>query len=71
MYSFIFGFQRFVWCPKWTPASRSSFIETSGVVVVGFGVVVKYGLLIQTRRPVWPPGLAGLPPRRERQARDG
>jgi len=23
---FIFGFQRFVWCPKWTPASSSSFI---------------------------------------------
>src|SRR5437773_10891381 len=23
---FILGFQRFVWCPKWTPASRSSFI---------------------------------------------
>src|SRR5512134_3862678 len=28
MYSFIFGFHRLVWCPKWTPASRSSFIET-------------------------------------------
>src|SRR5512137_2819828 len=27
MYGFIFGFQRFVWCPKWTPASRSCFIE--------------------------------------------
>src|SRR5512135_80184 len=26
MYFFIFGFQRFVWWPKWTPASRSSFI---------------------------------------------
>ena len=27
MYGFIFGFQRLVWCPKWTPASRSCFIE--------------------------------------------
>ncbi len=26
MYSFIFGFQRFVWWPKWTPASSRSFI---------------------------------------------
>src|SRR5687768_9236505 len=25
MYCFIFGFQRFVWCPKWTPASSKSF----------------------------------------------
>src|SRR5262252_3120634 len=25
MNSFIFGFQRFVWCPKWTPASSRSF----------------------------------------------
>src|ERR1043165_8278554 len=25
MYGFIFGFQRFVWCPKWTPASSKSF----------------------------------------------
>src|SRR6476659_6362564 len=25
MNGFIFGFQRFVWCPKWTPASSKSF----------------------------------------------
>src|SRR5262249_34827669 len=25
MKGFIFGFQRFVWCPKWTPASSRSF----------------------------------------------
>src|SRR5687768_3391483 len=25
MYCFIFGFQRLVWCPKWTPASSKSF----------------------------------------------
>src|SRR5262245_7656184 len=29
MYSRIFGFHRFVWWPKWTPASRSSFIVTA------------------------------------------
>src|SRR3954454_724259 len=29
MYGFIIGFQRRVWGPKWTPASRSSFILTS------------------------------------------
>src|SRR5215211_5308975 len=29
MYSFIFGFHRFVWCPKWTPASKRSFIATA------------------------------------------
>ena len=28
MNSFIFGFQRLVWCPKWTPASSSSFMLT-------------------------------------------
>src|SRR5580700_9542434 len=26
MYSFILGFQRLVWCPKWTPASSNSFM---------------------------------------------
>src|SRR5207249_2662903 len=26
MYSFIRGFQRLVWCPKWTPASSNSFM---------------------------------------------
>ena len=26
MYGFIFGFQRLVWWPKWTPASSSCFI---------------------------------------------
>src|SRR5581483_2323795 len=26
MNGFIFGFQRLVWCPKWTPASNKSFI---------------------------------------------
>src|SRR6478752_4835323 len=30
MYGFIFGFQRCVWWPKWTPASRSWRIDKSG-----------------------------------------
>src|ERR1700716_3808061 len=30
IYSFIFGFQRLVWCPKWTPASSNSFIDMAG-----------------------------------------
>jgi hypothetical protein len=29
MKRFIFGFQRRVWWPKWTPASRSSLMETT------------------------------------------
>src|SRR3954454_1760959 len=32
MKRFIFGFQRRVWWPKWTPASSSSFMETTGMV---------------------------------------
>src|SRR3954467_8546950 len=31
MKRFIFGFQRRVWWPKWTPASSSSFMETTGM----------------------------------------
>src|SRR5688572_27981643 len=30
MYSFIFGFQRFVWCPKCTPAASRSLIAIPG-----------------------------------------
>src|SRR5919106_2460685 len=33
MNRFIFGFQRRVWWPKWTPASRSSRIETTDMRV--------------------------------------
>src|SRR5207237_1348482 len=29
IYGFILGFQRFVWCPKCTPASSSDFMLTS------------------------------------------
>src|SRR6185436_9827032 len=33
MYSFIFGFHRFVWWPKCTPASSRSFIAIPGNLV--------------------------------------
>src|SRR6187401_3785731 len=36
MYFFIFGFQRRVWWPKWTPASSRSFIATS-LITLSFG----------------------------------
>src|SRR5437867_4283258 len=32
MYFCILGFQRLVWCPKWTPASSSSFIVSAAIV---------------------------------------
>src|SRR2546430_11010583 len=34
MKRFIFGFQRRVWCPKWTPLSRSWRIVTTAMVVL-------------------------------------
>src|SRR5688500_13303959 len=36
MYFFIFGFQRRVWWPKWTPASSRSFMVTS-LIRLSFG----------------------------------
>src|SRR6185295_10988084 len=36
MYSFIFGFQRFVWWPKCTPASSRSFIAIPGKLPPSF-----------------------------------
>ena len=38
MKRFIFGFQRRVWWPKWTPASRSSFMETTATGETPFGL---------------------------------
>jgi hypothetical protein len=32
MNRFILGFQRRVWCPKWTPASSSCFMVTTAVM---------------------------------------
>src|SRR6266487_4098216 len=34
MYRFIFGFQRRVWCPKWTPASKSCRMVTTAKVIL-------------------------------------
>ena len=34
MYGFIFGFQRLVWWPKWTPASSRSFIAIAFKLLV-------------------------------------
>src|SRR5215211_8347531 len=31
MYRFILGFQRRVWCPKWTPESSSCFMVTTAM----------------------------------------
>jgi hypothetical protein len=31
MKRFIFGFQRRVWCPKWTPLSSSCFMLTTAM----------------------------------------
>ena len=36
MYGFIFGFQRLVWWPKWTPASNRSFIAIAFKLTVSF-----------------------------------
>ncbi len=38
MYSFIFGFQRFVWWPKCTPASSRSFIAIAAKLFSSFTV---------------------------------
>src|SRR3954464_11492485 len=38
MKRFIFGFQRRVWWPKWTPASSNSFMETTGMGAPFFGL---------------------------------
>ena len=34
MYSAIFGFHLLVWCPKWTPASRSCLMVTTDILVL-------------------------------------
>src|SRR3954470_13257469 len=42
MKRFIFGFQRRVWWPKWTPASSSSFMETTGMGAPFYGSCGRY-----------------------------
>src|SRR5450756_2195976 len=41
MYGFIFGFQRRVWCPKWTPASCRAFIVTTAMTLPPVPVVFR------------------------------
>jgi hypothetical protein len=48
MYGFIFGFQRRVWWPKWTPASRSAFMEMTDAI--GF-----WAFLVSRRSSPLPP----------------
>ncbi|GAA2397795.1 hypothetical protein GCM10010420_24830 [Streptomyces glaucosporus] len=43
MKRFIFGFQRRVWCPKWTPLSSSSRIVTTAMAVSPWCSVVRGG----------------------------
>ena len=65
MYCFIFGFQRRVWWPKWTPASSRSLMPTlvatpavSGAGV-GVGVSDKTASFMQPRGDSARPGLSG------------
>src|SRR4029453_14769412 len=46
MYFAIFGFQRLVWWPKWTPASRSSFM-----VICAIARYLPVGLPPRSLRP--------------------
>src|SRR2546421_69940 len=57
MKRFIFGFQRRVWWPKWTPASSSSFMETTGMV----SPFLRLSWWC-AGRPRWKPGLSAEPP---------
>jgi hypothetical protein len=41
MKRFIFGFQRRVWCPKWTPLSSSWRMVTTAMVVFLFWAGVR------------------------------
>jgi hypothetical protein len=38
MYGAMRGFQKRVWCPKWTPASSISLIETAITAPLGLGL---------------------------------
>src|SRR5690554_1799062 len=49
MYGFIFGFQRRVWCPKCTPASKSCFMETA--LMDAFPFLVASSVRRRTRHP--------------------
>src|SRR5512140_1880754 len=66
MYRFIFGFQRFVWCPKWTPASSSCFIEITALCpfAIPFLPPSVQGLFRRALRPSpFTPWIRGTPGR--------
>src|SRR4030095_6845971 len=50
MYGFILGFQRLVWCPKWTPASSSCFMEISLIIL--FSLVLSSPFLFSVTHPI-------------------
>src|SRR5687767_9257916 len=64
MYSFIFGFHRFVWWPKCTPASSRSFIAIPGKAPPFLLTFTELEALACARQPVL---LAFLDPRVGRQ----
>ena len=51
MYSFIFGFQRRVWWPKWTPASSRSFMLTTEAATDGAAAGAGGGTVGMDKRP--------------------
>src|SRR5574341_1367480 len=51
MNCFIFGFQRRVWCPKWTPASSRSLIETLAATAITSGATVETAVVSDNSRP--------------------
>src|SRR5574337_1576044 len=56
MYSFILGFQRLVWCPKWTPASSNSLIVTDIMHYLPSGLIRRAPHLPpESRVPAGPP----------------
>src|SRR6478609_8424659 len=65
MKRFIFGFQRRVWWPKWTPASSRSFMETTGIERPFLGLIAQLAGgsrrgPAQTRRKRRPPSAASV-----------
>src|SRR5574341_1454916 len=51
MNCFIFGFQRRVWCPKWTPASSRSLIATLAATAFTSGAAVETAVVSDNSRP--------------------
>src|SRR5271157_1168528 len=54
MNSFILGFQRLVWCPKWTPASSNSFMVMFAKLPPHLDCIPAPGLRAQDYIPATP-----------------